>query len=78
MTQGKKPFENFVGKGENAGNQHFLLFQQCILSEVKIFLLKCFQKVSVIGLFKFWVYGKGSEIAKIKIEILSNRQIIWE
>ena len=21
--------ENFVGKGENAGNQHFLLFQQC-------------------------------------------------
>ena len=24
-----KAFENFVGKGENAGNQHFLLFQQC-------------------------------------------------
>ena len=22
----KKPFENTVGKGENAGNQHFLLF----------------------------------------------------
>ena len=21
--------ENIVGKGENAGNQHFLLFQQC-------------------------------------------------
>ena len=21
--------ENFVGKGENAGNQHFLLFPQC-------------------------------------------------
>ena len=21
--------ENFVGKGENAGHQHFLLFQQC-------------------------------------------------
>ena len=27
----KKPFENFVGKGENAGNQHFLLFPQCFL-----------------------------------------------
>ena len=27
----KKPFENFVGKGENAGNQHFLLFLQCFL-----------------------------------------------
>ena len=24
--QGKKAFENIVGKGENAGNQHFLLF----------------------------------------------------
>ena len=22
----KKPFENIVGKGENAGNQHFLFF----------------------------------------------------
>ena len=28
---GKKPFENIVGKGENAGNQHFLLFLQCFL-----------------------------------------------
>ena len=27
----KKPLENTVGKGENAGNQHFLLFQQCFL-----------------------------------------------
>ena len=25
-TLGKKPFENIVRKGENAGNQHFLLF----------------------------------------------------
>ena len=22
----ERPFENIVGKGENAGNQHFLLF----------------------------------------------------
>ena len=26
-----KPFENIVGKGENAGNQHFLLFPHCFL-----------------------------------------------
>ena len=26
-----KPFESIVGKGENAGNQHFLLFPQCFL-----------------------------------------------
>ena len=28
----KKPFEDIVGKGENTGNQHFLLFPQCFLS----------------------------------------------
>ena len=31
MTLYKKPFENIVGKLENAGNQHFLLFPQCFL-----------------------------------------------
>ena len=31
MTLGKKTFENIVGKGENAGNQHFLLFPHCFL-----------------------------------------------
>ena len=28
-TLQEKVFENIVRKGENAGNQHFLLFQQC-------------------------------------------------
>ena len=28
MTLRKKSFENIVGKGENAGNQHFLFFPQ--------------------------------------------------
>ena len=28
---GKEAFENIVGKGENAGNQHFLLFPQYFL-----------------------------------------------
>ena len=31
----KKPFENIVGKGENGGNQHFLLFPHCLLSYQK-------------------------------------------
>ena len=31
-TLRKKPYENIVGKGENAGNQHFLLFPQCFLA----------------------------------------------
>ena len=31
----KKAFKNFVGKGENASNQHFLLFPECILTYQK-------------------------------------------
>ena len=31
MPLGNKAFENIVGKGENAGYQHFLLFSQCFL-----------------------------------------------
>ena len=26
-----RAFEKIVGKGENAGNQHFILFPQCFL-----------------------------------------------
>ena len=29
MTLIETPFENIVGNGENAGNQHFLHFPQC-------------------------------------------------
>ena len=28
-TLKQRTFENIVGKGENAGNRHFLLFPQC-------------------------------------------------
>ena len=31
ITRTKEALENTVGKGENAGNQHFLLFLQCFL-----------------------------------------------
>ena len=31
MTLKKVAFENILGKGENAGNQHFLLFPKCFL-----------------------------------------------
>ena len=30
-TPRTKPLKNIVEKGENAGNQHFLLFPQCFL-----------------------------------------------
>ena len=32
-TLNKRPLENTVRKGENAGNQHFLLFPQCFLPD---------------------------------------------
>ena len=32
--------ENIVGKGENAGYQHFLLFQQCFQKALSSALLK--------------------------------------
>ena len=31
MTLRNRPVGDIVGKGENAGNQHFLLFPQCFL-----------------------------------------------
>ena len=42
MNLRKGPFENIVGKGENAGNQHFLLFPQCFLpflTQISVFHL---------------------------------------
>ena len=48
----KVALEKIVGKGENAGNQHFLLFPQCfllfpmqtsILSHIHHVVCKCFQ-----------------------------------
>ena len=47
MTLRKRPFKNIVGKRENAGNQHFLLFPQC-------FLKGLFLRVEKSGL-----HGKG-------------------
>ena len=64
MTLGKKPFENIVGKGENAGNQHFLLFLQCFRlftrekeKEISIFqslfqLFCCLQVLSILTSLK--------------------------
>ena len=49
----KESFENIVGKGENAGNQHFLLFPQCFLpfpKQISIFqpnLICCLQMLSI-------------------------------
>ena len=41
--------ENIVGKGENAGYQHFLLFPQCFL------------KTSFVGSKRLGLCGKGAK-----------------
>ena len=59
--QGKEPLEKVVGKGENAGNQHFLLFPQCFLSywqQISIFLFT-FKLLSVWTSPKFCHLGKS-------------------
>ena len=46
MALEKRAFENIVGKGENAGNQHFLLFPHCFLPILSI--LNLAKKLSFI------------------------------
>ena len=50
-TLKKEAFQNILGKGENAGNQHFLLFPKCFLpfpkqihflSEIHFVVCNCF------------------------------------
>ena len=47
--------ENIVGKGENAGYQHFLLLPQC------------FQKVSILRLLKVGLCGQEFNQGKTRI-----------
>ena len=51
-TLKKKPFENTVGKGENASKQHFLHFPQCFvtLSKTEINILATLEMSSVNAL----------------------------
>ena len=65
MTLKKKAFENTVGRRENAGNQHFLLFPQCFLlyqrekSSLKQLLLCHLQMLSIWSHPKICCLGKG-------------------
>ena len=50
-TLEKKPFENIAGEGENAGNQHFLLFPQCFLpfpKQISIFRSHLFCRLQML------------------------------
>ena len=70
MPTQKKPFENIAGKGENAGDQHFLLFKQCFLSsQSKIRLFDpqrhcCLQILSIWTKSNILSSGKGLTLYK--------------
>ena len=59
-----KPFKNIVEKGENAGNQHFLLFPQCFLpvpKQISIFQSFILSSANAFNLDPFLnlLFGKG-------------------
>ena len=52
-TLKKKAFKNIVGKGENAGNQHFLFFPQCFLTfskRISVFQLHLFCRLQMLSI----------------------------
>ena len=61
----KKPFENKVGRGENADNQHLLLFPQCFLpfpKQISNFQLHIFCRLQVLSIWtgpKFYHFVKS-------------------
>ena len=61
----KSPLENIVGKGENAGNQHFLLFPQSFLAlqkEIASFEPKLHYRLQILSIWtriNFFPSGKG-------------------
>ena len=56
-TLREKAFENIVEKGENAGNQHFLLFPQCFLPFSK--------QISIFGIHMYHVVCKCSQFGLV-------------
>ena len=54
----ERPYENIVGKGENAGDQHFLLCPECFLCYARhiryfekhfIVVCKCLDKARILS-----------------------------
>ena len=69
ITLRKKTFEKIVGKGENAGNQHFLLFPQSFLPvRDKNHHFNNFQSVASKGLeFGSVQRSAGEEISSCRL-----------
>ena len=59
----KRPFENIVEQGENAGNQRFLLLPQCfLLYQTQIFTPATLNLSSAFNLVKAKILSFGTEL----------------
>ena len=69
MTCRKKPLENVVERGENAGNQHFLLFLQFFSTLSKTnFTISALLKLlsaNALNLDKSFILSFGKELRKL-------------
>ena len=71
----KKTIENTVGKGENAGNGHFLLFSQCFLLYQKreIFILSSSNSPNALNLAmsEILLFGNGPLYPMLVVSIFT-------
>ena len=78
-TLKKEIFENIVGKGENAGNQHFLLFLQNILLCERILVhwhlsrVCCLFMLSVLKSIMFSVWDEISHVVDYYILVATRK-----
>ena len=82
MTLKKRDFENIVGKGENAGNQHFLLFPQCFLPyHIEIIISATFivSSANTLNLdqSKILPFGKGLIFASQEVTVTACGRQDW-
>ena len=60
--------ENIMGKGENAGHQHFLLFQQCFLFHMEFLFFKftfILPSANALNLDQYRDLSLGKEIKRV-------------
>ena len=68
-TLKKKAQENTVGKGENAGKQHFLLFPQCFLHYQGEKLSLKQPLICHLKMLSIWSHPKFCRLVKIKTNL---------
>ena len=73
-TFSKKPLENIVGKGENPGNQHFLLFPQFFLLFSR--RISLFWTRNICGLRWLWIWTSPKWRRLVK-ELTSKQHALY-